>query len=71
MSDRKIFHDSVVPLSQQPGLTPQGMLIAAAEPHHGDEMMDVHFSLDLSQAAKQQLEERVAKGEVIPARRAR
>jgi kumamolisin len=67
MSDRKIFHDSVVPLPQQPGLTPQGMLIAAPEPQHGDEMMDVHFSLALSQAAKQQLEERVARGEVVPA----
>jgi kumamolisin len=28
--------------------------------------MEVHFSLSLSQAAEQQLEERVAKGEVVP-----
>src|SRR5215813_2365812 len=66
MSDRKIFQDSVVPLPQQPGLTANGMLIEAAEPQHGEETMEVHFSLALSPAAEQQLEERVAKGEVVP-----
>src|SRR5215831_2123481 len=66
MSDRKIFQDSVVPLPQQPGLTANGLLVAAAEPQHGEETMEVHFSLSLSPAAEQQLEERVAKGEVVP-----
>jgi kumamolisin len=66
MSDRKIFHDSVVTLSQQPGLTPQGMLVEAAEPQHGEETMDVHFSLSLPDGAEQKLEQRVANGEVIP-----
>jgi len=66
MSDRKIFHDSVVPLPQQPGLTPQGMLLAAAEPQHDEDTMDIHFSLSLQDGAEAQLEQRVAKGEVIP-----
>ena len=66
MSDRKVFHDSVIAVPPQPGLTPNGMLIAAAEPPHGDEMMDVHFSLDLAPGVAQQLEARVAKGEEVP-----
>jgi kumamolisin len=66
MSDRKVFHDSVIALSQQPGLTTNGMLIAAAEPKHGEEMMDVHFSLSLAPGVDQQLEAKVAKGEVVP-----
>src|SRR5262249_47738776 len=65
MSDRKIFHDSVLPLPQQPGLTPQGLLTAPADPQHGEEMMNVHFALSLSKSAEQKLEERVAKGEVV------
>ena len=65
MSDRKVFHDSIVPLPQQPGLTTNGLLIAAADPHHGEETMDVHFSLALPKDAEQQLEARVAKGEVV------
>jgi kumamolisin len=66
MSDRKVFHDSVIPLPQQPGLTTHGLLIAAAEPQHGEETMDVHFALAPSPAAEQQLEARVARGEVVP-----
>ncbi len=66
MSDRKIFFDSVLPLPPQPGPTADGMLLAAAEPQHGDEMLDVHFSLVLAPDAQKQLEARVAKGEVAP-----
>src|SRR5439155_22065987 len=51
----------------QPGPTPEGMLLARAQQQHGDEMMDVHFSLALAPGAQQQLEARVAKGEVVPA----
>jgi len=65
MSDRKIFQDSVVPIPQQPGLTPSGMLVAAADPQHGEETMDIHFSLSLPDGAQQQLEQRVAKGDVL------
>src|SRR5712691_6941185 len=66
MSDRKVFHDSVIPLPQQPGLTTHGLLIAAAEPQQGEETMDVHFALAPSPTAEQQLEARVARGEVVP-----
>jgi kumamolisin len=66
MSDRKVFQDSVIALPQQPGLTANGMLLSAAEPMHGDEMMDLHFSLSLAPGVQQQLEARVAKGEVVP-----
>jgi kumamolisin len=66
MADRKVFHDSVIALSQQPGLTANGMLIGAAEPKNSDEMMDVHFSLSLAPNAEEQLEAKVAKGEVVP-----
>jgi kumamolisin len=67
MADRKIFHDSILPLPQQPGLTPQGLITAASEPQHGDELMDVHFSISPSLDAQRQLEQRVEKGEVVPA----
>jgi kumamolisin len=66
MADRKTFNDSVIPLPRQPGLTPEGVLATAAESQHGDDMMDVHFSLSLPLGAEQQLEARVAKGEVLP-----
>jgi kumamolisin len=65
MADRKVFHDSIVPLPQQTGFTTHGLLIAAAEPQHGEETMDIHFSLSLPEAKQQQLEDRVAKGEVV------
>jgi len=67
MSDRKVFNDSVLPLPPQPGPTPEGMLLARALPQHGDEMMDVHFSLSLPAGVQEQLEARVAQGEVVPA----
>jgi len=43
------------------------MLLAPAQPQHGDEMMDVHFSLSLPPGVQEQLEARVAQGEVVPA----
>jgi len=64
MSDRKVFHDSIIALPPQPGLTANGLLVAAAEPNHDDEMMDVHFTLSLA-AGAEQLEARVAKGETV------
>jgi kumamolisin len=66
MADRKVFQDSVVPLPQQPGLTPNGLSLAHPDPHHADETMDVHFNLSPPASVIQQLEERVASGEVLP-----
>jgi hypothetical protein len=39
MLPQEKFHDRVIPLPQQPGLTTHGMLIAAVEPQHGEEVM--------------------------------
>src|SRR5437667_7131042 len=66
MPGRKMFPNSVVPLPTTPGLTTQGLIVSAAEPRHRDDMMQLHFSLAPPEALQQELEERVAKGEVIP-----
>ncbi|OLE53673.1 MAG: hypothetical protein AUG51_12495 [Acidobacteria bacterium 13_1_20CM_3_53_8] len=66
MADRKVFQDSVTPLPEQSGLTHNGLMINAAEPEHRDEMMTVLFSLAIPPQAQAQLEERVARGEVVP-----
>ena len=66
MADRKVFQDSVTPLPEQSGLTHNGLMIKAAEPEHRDEQMTVLFSLELPQGAQADLEDRVARGEVVP-----
>src|SRR6266545_146153 len=66
MSDRKVFQDSVTPLPEQSGLTHNGLIVNAAGPEHHDEKMTVLFSLEIPPEAQAQLEERVAKGEVVP-----
>ena len=63
---RKVFQDSVTPLPDQPGATRNGMMINAAAPHHTDEKMTVLFSLSIPQNAQAELEQRVARGEVVP-----
>jgi kumamolisin len=65
MANRKMFPDSVIPVPTGPGLTAQGMIINAADPHHRSEKMDVSFSLRLPPALEKELEERVEKGEEI------
>lgn len=66
MPDRKMFTDSVVPLPAGPGPTPHGLIVNAADPQHRTEIMHLHFSLSPPQALQKELEERIAKGEVIP-----
>jgi kumamolisin len=67
MSDRKVFQDSVTPLPEESGLTHNGLMInALAEDEHRDETMRLLFSLAIPPQAQAQLEERVAKGEVVP-----
>jgi len=63
---RKTFEDSVTPLPDQPGAVQHGMMVNAIAPHHGAEEMTVLFSLSIPQDAYSQLEERVARGEVVP-----
>lgn len=66
MSDRKVFQDSVIPLPEQEGLTRNGLMVKAMALEHRDEMMTILFSLALSPQTQLQLEERVARGEVVP-----
>jgi kumamolisin len=66
MADRKVFQDSVTPLPEQSGLTHNGLMLNAAEPEHRDEKMTILFSLALPPQAQAQLEEKVARGEVVP-----
>lgn len=66
MAERKVFQDSVTPLPEQAGLTHNGLMVSAAKPEHQNEMMTVLFSLEIPQSAQAQLEERVARGEVVP-----
>src|SRR2546425_9677886 len=66
MGQRKLFHDSVVELPQETGVTPAGMKVNARGPEHSDEKMTVSFSLSPDAAVNDQLEALVARGEVVP-----
>jgi kumamolisin len=61
-----MFPNSVVPLPSNPGLTTQGFVVSAAEPKDRAETMQLHFSLTPAEDRLQELEDRVANGEVIP-----
>jgi kumamolisin len=64
MSDRKVFSDSVTPLPEQ-GPTAHGLMVAAAKPEHRDEKMSLLFSVAIPDSAQADLEEKVARGEVV------
>ncbi len=68
MATRKVFNDSVVPLPPADGLAPSGMVVQAAEGHHMAETMNVMFSLALPADAQADLEAKVARGDVLPAK---
>jgi kumamolisin len=65
MNQRKIFHDSVVELPEQAGVTSTGLKVNAARAEHDDTKMTISFSLAIPQDAHDQLEAAVAKGEVV------
>ena len=65
MSDRKVFQDSITPLPAEPGITPDGLVVNAAAPGP-DETINVHFSLSIAPDVQAQLEQKIAKGEVVP-----
>jgi kumamolisin len=67
MAARKVFEDSVTPLPDEPGPTPRGLLVQAATPDTREEEMTVLFSLEIPPDDEKDLEERVARGEVVPA----
>ncbi|WP_293901703.1 S53 family peptidase [Phenylobacterium sp.] len=66
MSDRKVFTNSVVPLPDHAGLTPQGLMVSAAQAAPSTEPMSVMFSLGTAQAIRDELEAKVAAGETVP-----
>jgi kumamolisin len=66
MADRKMFHDSVVPIPVESGPSPGGLMVQAAAAENRDEVMTLHFSLALQPAAEADLEAKVAKGETVP-----
>src|SRR5229473_2992083 len=65
MADRKVFQDSVTALPEQMGLTPHGLMVQAMEAEHSEEPMTLLFSLAIPKEAQDELESRVAKGEVV------
>ncbi|MGZ4648934.1 MAG: S53 family peptidase [Kineosporiaceae bacterium] len=68
MPGRKVFEDSVVPLPPDDGLAPNGLLLHGIGTRHDDEPMDLLFSLELPTDVSAELEARVARGEVVPAK---
>ena len=65
MGDRKVFADSIVALPEHDGVTAHGLIVNQAKPENRNERMDLLFSLDIP--AQADLEQRVAKGEVLSA----
>jgi kumamolisin len=63
MGDRKVFADSIVTLPEVAGVTKNGLIVNQAKPENRNERMDLLFSLDMPSQAD--LEQRVAKGEVV------
>jgi kumamolisin len=65
MSDRKVFKDSITELPAQPGVTKAGLMVAHAKKDARNETMELLFSLEMP--ARDDLEKRVAAGEVLSA----
>jgi kumamolisin len=67
MSDRKVFHDSVVPIPVESGPAPYALMVQPASSANRDEKMTVHFSLALPDEVQADLEAKVARGQTVPA----
>jgi kumamolisin len=67
MPKMKLFPNSVVPMDPTPGLAANGMIVNDISPVDRTETMPLHFSLAMPAALTEDLEQRVAKGEVVPA----
>ena len=63
MVERKVFHDSVVPIPVESGPAPHGLMVQPASSEHQDEKMTLHFSLALPGEVEADLEAKVAKGD--------
>ena len=65
MAARKMFHDSVVPIPVESGPAPRGLVVQAATDAQKAEPLRLHFSLALPAETERELEEKVARGEIV------
>lgn len=65
MAERKVFHDSVVPLPEQEGLTATGVFQSGTKPQDLTARMTLLFSLSPSSETQAKLEAKVAEGTVV------
>jgi kumamolisin len=66
MNDRKVFYDSITPIPDQEGLVANGLMVHAAGVEDPNEIMTLHFSLEIPKEAQAELEAKISNGEVIP-----
>src|ERR1051326_3233403 len=66
--NRKVFANSVTPLPEEPGITPHGLILNAAQPDNRNEQMTLLFSVAPPDDVRKQLEEIVAKGQTVSAK---
>ena len=64
MADRKVFHESIVPIPVESGPTTNGLMVQPAAAEHSVERMQLQFGLSLPRAAE--LDAIVARGETVP-----
>ena len=67
IAERKVFHDSVVPIPVESGPAPHGLMVQPTASEHQDEKMTLHFSLALPDDVEADLEEKVARGQTVSA----
>src|SRR5476649_371551 len=65
-SQRIVFHDSILPLPELPGLAPNGLKLNHAGPGKDDAPMLLSFSFALSDDKQAALVKAVAEGQRIP-----
>jgi kumamolisin len=65
MADRKVFADSITPLPAEPGITPKGLMVSAAQPEHRQEQMTLLFSIAVPDDTQQALQQIIAQGKVV------
>ncbi len=65
MTNRKTFHDSVLELPEAPEVAPKGFRLAQVEAEHAREEMRVKFGLAIDVERAEELERRVACGEIL------
>jgi kumamolisin len=63
-AERKVFTNSVIPLPAT-GLGPHGLVVNAPVADHSKDKMDVLFSLAIPKEAREKLEAKVLKGEIV------